>query len=174
MIFGTKNKKVYECFSVTDGSNNLVPGIVSTAFTVDLFNPNGQEVSSQIGVDVTELSGGHYRAGFTPDEVGAWYLIVYHSQYFPWGKSDDILVYTSDFDMIASDLARTLGLTQENYYLDNTVYTDYQGATLLTSGRLRIYSDAVSVSTNNNVIATYQITSTWSGDELDTYKVVKV
>jgi len=174
MIFGTKDKVIYEYFSITDGSNNLVPGIAPTAFTVDLFNPSGQEISSQINVDVIELGAGHYRAGFIPNEVGVWYLVVYHNQYFPWGKSDDISVYNSDFDMIASDLARTLGLTQENYYLDNTEYTEYQGATLLTSGRLRIYSDASSVGTSSDVIAVYQITSTWSGDELETYKVVKI
>lgn len=76
-------------------------------------------------------------------------------------------------DSIADNLVRTLGLTQENYYLDNTVYTEYQGAKLLTSGRLRIYSNAGSVGTSSDVIATYQITSVWTNDELDTYKVVK-
>jgi len=176
MIFGTKDEKVYEYFSVTDESNTLASGIAPTAFTVDLFKPNGQEVSSQIdmGVGIAELSDGHYRAEFKPDGVGTWYMVIYHGQYFPWGKSDDILVYTSDFDMIAGDLARTLGLTQENYCLDNTVYANYKGAKLLTSGRLRIYSNAEFVGTDSDVLATYQLTSTWSGDELTSYKVTKL
>lgn len=174
MIFGTKNKKAYEHFSVTDGNNTLVSGIATTAFTVDLFNQNGQEVSSQIDVDVTELSSGHYRVEFIPDEVGTWYITVYHNDYFPWGKSDDVLVYTSDFDIITSDLARILGLTQENYYLDSLVYTTHSGIKLLTNSRIRIYSSADSVASNNDVIATYQITATWSGDALQDYKVEKV
>lgn len=69
---------------------------------------------------------------------------------------------------IADNIVRTLG-----YILDNTTYTEYSGAKLLTGGRLRIYSVAGSVGTTNDVISTYQITSVWAGDELDTYKVVK-
>lgn len=172
MIFGTKNKEAHEHFSVVNISGALVPGIDVGEFDVDLFNPGGTVVSGSV-VSIIELSGGHYRAAFTPDEVGTWYMVIYHSQYFPWGKSDDILVYTSDFDLIASDLARTLGLTQENYYLDQTIYTTYQGIKLLSSGRIRIYSDAVSVGGDTNVIATYQVASTWSNDELTSYKVVK-
>jgi hypothetical protein len=74
---------------------------------------------------------------------------------------------------LAGEIARALGLMQENYYLDQTVYTSYNGLPLLTSGRIRLYSVAGSVGTSNNVVATYQITATWTDDELDTYKVVK-
>jgi len=81
--------------------------------------------------------------------------------------------YTTLLNNIEAYVLRTLGLTQENYYLDNTEYTSYQGAKLLTGGRLRIYSSAGSVGTGSDVIATYQITSVWTNDELDTYKVVK-
>ena len=66
-----------------------------------------------------------------------------------------------------------LGLGQSNYALDDMVYIDYQGVPLLTSGRIRIYENAVSVGTDNDVINTYQITSVWSGNELQDYKVVK-
>lgn len=82
--------------------------------------------------------------------------------------------YNELLNAIDTHVVRALGLAQENYCLNNTEYTEYQGATLLTSGTLRTYSDAASVGTDNNVIATYQIASTWSGDELDTYKVVKI
>ena len=69
---------------------------------------------------------------------------------------------------------RVLGLLQENQYLDNTTYTNYNGQKLLSSGRIRIYSDAVSVGTSNNVVATYNIIASWSGDEMQSYKVVKI
>jgi len=69
---------------------------------------------------------------------------------------------------------RLLGLTQENYYLDNTVYSTHNGIKLLTSGRIRLYSDPASVGTTSDVIATYTVTSSWVADELQTYKVVKI
>jgi hypothetical protein len=71
------------------------------------------------------------------------------------------------------DLIRVLGLVQENYYLDQTQYTDYQGQKLLTSGRLRLYSQAASVGSDNDVIARYAIVSNWNNDELQNYKVTK-
>lgn len=74
---------------------------------------------------------------------------------------------------VGEALFRTLGLTQENYYLDNTSYTDYSGMKLLTSGRIRIYSDPASVGGSSDVVATYQITAAYSGDELTSYSVVK-
>lgn len=95
-----------------------------------------------------------------------------------WDESTSEHVIAGSFgklvDDVAINLIRTLGLVQENYYLDNTVYTTYSGIKLLTSGRLRIYSVAGSVGTASDVISTYQITSTWTDTELDTYKVVKV
>lgn len=83
-------------------------------------------------------------------------------------------VYGKLLNDIESNTIRSLGLAQENYYLDQTNYTTYQGIKLLTSGRLRIYSLSGSVGTDSDVIATYNIVSAWSGDELNTYKVTKV
>ena len=172
MIFGIVGEEVYENFSVTDGDNTLVSGIPNTEFTADLYDPVAN--TSSVTVSITELGNGHYRSEFIPDKTGTWYIIVYHDEYFPWGKSDDVLVYNNDFDKIADDLTRVLGLTQENYYLDETAYTSYQGAKLLTGGRIRIYSNASSVGTINDVMATYKIESDWNNDELQTYKVTKV
>ncbi len=130
MIFGTTNKKVYEHFTVTDESNTLVSGIDPSAFTVDLFKPNGQEVSSQIDVDVIELSGGHYRSEFIPNEVGTWYLTLYHDIYFPWGKSDDILVYASDFDTVTALVKqnRNYNVSVEDVIRENVSSTASQTA----------------------------------------------
>lgn len=76
-------------------------------------------------------------------------------------------------DSLGEAMSKLLGLSQENYYLDQTIYTTYNGAKLLTSGRIRIYSNSGSVGTDNDVLSTYSVTSAWSGDELQTYKVVK-
>jgi len=88
----------------------------------------------------------------------------------------DTLTNTSISDAVWADDSglRALGLMQENYYIDQTSYTTYGGVKLMTSGRMRIYSDAASVGTSSNVTATYQITASWSGDEMNDYKVVKL
>ena len=75
----------------------------------------------------------------------------------------------SSIDSLASTLARVLGLSHENYFLDQTVYA----GTKLTSGRMRIYSVGSSVGTNNDVLATYTVTAVWDGDHLLSYKVQK-
>jgi len=73
-----------------------------------------------------------------------------------------------------SELIRAVGLLQENHFLDNTVYTEYSsGQKLLTSGRVRLYSNSSSVGTDSDVIGTYNITATWEDNKLLTYKVVK-
>ena len=83
----------------------------------------------------------------------------------------------TDLDAILTDTSTTLddklntilGLNQENFYIDNTAFT---GANM-TSCRIRIYSVAGSVGTASDVIATYNMTTTYAGDNLASYKVVK-
>ena len=66
-------------------------------------------------------------------------------------------------------IERILGLDQENFYIDSTGFT---GANM-TSCRIRIYSVAGSVGTASDVIATYNMTATYAGDNLASYMVVK-
>jgi hypothetical protein len=74
---------------------------------------------------------------------------------------------------IASDhveyVKRILGLVQENFVMDQQVYEDYNGAKLLTSARIRTYSDNLI----SQLLATYQVTSTWSEGQCTAYQVVK-
>jgi hypothetical protein len=74
---------------------------------------------------------------------------------------------------VAANVLRTLGLSQENQYIDS-VTVDVSGR--MTSARLRTYSVAGSVGTINDVLATYTITATYTGTEEapTTYKVVRV
>lgn len=160
MILGTNGKIVCENFSVTNENNELVPDIDSTSFIVQLFEPNKQDVSDQIDINIENLGSGHYQAKFIPNKPGTWYMVLYHTQYFPWGKSDDIQVYSSDFDNISDDLGKVLGLVHQNIFIDEPIY-DKDGN--LTSSRLRIYSNSGSVGTDQNVISTYQITSIGDG-----------
>lgn len=61
---------------------------------------------------------------------------------------------------IYNDVKRILGLLHENIYMDEAVYDEHGN---LVSCRVRIYTDSISVGTNNNVLATYTITSQSSG-----------
>lgn len=65
---------------------------------------------------------------------------------------------------------RDLGLNKENQYIDQTVF---DGRKML-SARLRSYSNPSSVGTDSDVIATYQVTATFVGENLEAYKVIKV
>ncbi len=74
-----------------------------------------------------------------------------------------------DFDNLETLIERTLGMNQENFYIDNTVFASGN----MTSCRIRIYSVAGSVGSASDVIATYNMTAGYSGDEMTTYKMVK-
>ncbi len=172
MILGRIGEEIQEDFTILDVEHNLISGIDSTAFTVYLYSPNDSEVSSSIGLTFTELGNGHYRAKFIPNSVGIWYINIYHSIYFPWGKADTIQVFTNDFDTITVLLERILGMVQENFFIDNTTYNSQH---MLTESRIRLYSNAGSVGTGSNVIATYNMIAEYDANELDmiSYKVVK-
>ena len=171
MILGRLGQEAIEDFTTTDSNNNLIAGLDGTTFTAHLFDPNDNEVSGSIPCEIKELGNGHYRASYIPNTVGMWYIVVYHSSYFPWGKSDSVQVFSNDFDSIGDMLMRSLGLMQENFYMDQNVYS---ATNLLTSSRIRIYNDSASVGTNSNVLATYNVTADYVDGKMDSYKVEKV
>ena len=172
MILGRLGEPVIEDFSVLDNSNNLVSGIPLSEFTAHLFDPNNSEVYDSTAANIIELGHGHYRLSFTPNIVGAWYLNVYHSTYFAWGKSGTIQVFSNDFDSIAVMLMKILGLVQENFYIDQASYDSNNN---LTASRVRIYTDAASTGTDLNVLETYQMSATYDAQSnMSSYKMVKL
>lgn len=96
MITAKINNSAVEDFSVVDSADNAVSGITLTEFTYSLYDPTG--AASALIVTFTELGDGHYRASFTPDVIGNWYLIVYHTTYFSTGKAGTIQVSEYDFN----------------------------------------------------------------------------
>jgi len=85
--------------------------------------------------------------------------------YGSWGFADGTAGINAKLD-------RILGLTQENYYVDNTVFNS---GGMMTSSRIRTYSNPASIGTANDVIATYTMTATYNGsNEMQSYKVEKV
>lgn len=158
MIFGITGQPVSDDFTIVNASGGAVLNLVDNDFTKLLYNPSGTEVNDI--VTVYELGDGNYRAIFTPDLSGIWYLIIYQDTYFPAGKSGTIQIYDNDFDTISIDQKRLLGLVHENIYIDNTQF-DVDGN--LYSARLRIYEDPLNVGTNVGILATYEITTVTTG-----------
>lgn len=156
MIHGELNVPVDEHFSVVDQNNNFIAGLDSTDFTVHVYDPTNNEVSSSVSGFFTELGDGNYKYTFTPNLNGVWYIVVIHPEYFPWGKSDDIKIDEGSQTEIYNAVIKTLGLVHHNIYIDNSDYDEFGN---MVSARVRIYSDAASVGTNSNVIETYLITA---------------
>lgn len=102
MILGTVGSAVNEDFSVVAPNLSLVSGLTTVDFSFHLFNTTGVEVSSTVPVSVVEMGNGHYRASFTPNEKGTWYLVVYHTNYFPQGKGANVQVYNRDLDDVSA------------------------------------------------------------------------
>jgi hypothetical protein len=78
-------------------------------------------------------------------------------------------------DSFGETASKILGLSQENIGMDQHVYIPYKDMHLLTSARIRIYSNAVSAAAlaDIDVIATYLAEATWDGNKLLTYTVVQ-
>jgi hypothetical protein len=87
-------------------------------------------------------------------------------------ESDALLNIQNDLD---AALVRALGLMQENYQMDQCVYTEYQGQKLLSSARIRLYDTNDQAQWNQgHLSAEYRVSSTWSGQELQDYKVRRI
>ena len=156
MIQGVVDKQVEEHFTVSDRNGNLVPGIDTTAFTTYVYNPSGSEVSSSVESGVVELGDGNYKYLFTPNSEGTWYIVLTHPTYFPWGKTDDVQVFTGDLSDVYDNVIKTLGLVHHNVYIDDPTYDEYGN---MISARVRIYDSAANVGTATGVIETYLITA---------------
>jgi len=89
-----------------------------------------------------------------------------------WSVTDGTNSIQTQLNNLDARIDRILGLTQENHYIDNT---SHDGNGNMTASRVRIYSNAASVGTTNDVIATYNMTATYDGNgRLQTYKMEKV
>lgn len=118
--------------------------------------------------DITELGHGFYKFGYDLDNANSdiYYVADDGSGHVLTG-----VIAKSNNDTLVQMLNRLLGLCYENQRIDNAVY---DGNGNLTSCRLRLYSVAGSVGSDNDVLATYNAASTYSGNALQTFQVVKV
>ena len=126
---------------------------------IDVLNPNQVSVRSS-------NSAGLISASFDPSSIADAVWDEDGSTHTTPGSMAQVL---QDYGAL---LLRILGLTQENFYIDQTVYTTYEGTDLLTSGRIRIYDDPANVGSGVGIIMTYAITATYLNGNMQTYKVV--
>jgi len=167
MKFIKKDIVNYDNFEVLDEDNNEITGLTSGDFTIKLYNPNGTEVSSSIAVTITELENGLYRVSFTPNIIGNWLLVIYHTTYFSYGKANDYECVDALFD----DVQLILGLVQHNFKITDAVYDSNH---LLTSATIKIYPTASDVDNDTNMIASYSMTAVYNSEsEMTSYKVAK-
>jgi hypothetical protein len=149
-------------------SSTITGGLISVSGIGTLSDESGNNISSGVWHGATIINTLVDNSGGLTEEEHDKLLSL------PDESAVGTIVTDAINEEIGPVLLRMLGLLQENQYLDNTVYTVYNGQKLLTSGRIRTYSNAGSVGTNNNVLATYQISSTWNNDEMQSYRVVKI
>ena len=86
-----------------------------------------------------------------------------------FATSGALSTHDGKLDTLDTVVDRIVGLNQENFFIDDTTYIGVH----MTGARVRIYSVAGSVGSINNVIATYTVTATYTGDYMTDYKVVK-
>jgi hypothetical protein len=198
---GAAEAHFLDCWSGVAGTNTPIIDMGGSGQELSVRNYNGGiKLVNKSGVDSVsmDINSGHVildstvvsgeivirGVGKLTDNAGPNTNVVIQDYLNPrtiadqtWDEATADHTASGSFGEAISDtdanLLRAIGLMQENYYLDQTVYTTYNGAKLLTSGRLRTYTDAGSVGTSSNVLATYTISASWSNDELSTYQVVK-
>jgi hypothetical protein len=134
------------------------------AFTTFSKASDGSPVSPP---PILELSGGFYRFDFDIEAIDDDIIYI----------SDDSgvnvltgVISLSDSRSITDLVLRDLGLSQENQAIDQALYDTNEN---LLTARLRTYTNAGSVGSGVNVLATYNITATYLGTALNTYQVVR-
>lgn len=145
--------------------NDITKTGLSLSFTV--FNQVSDD-SSLIAPTILELSNGFYKFSY---DIALLNTDIY---YVATDGGSNILTGSLEYINLPSinDLIlRILGLNHENIYIDNTIY---DGNNNLLNCRIRIYSNNTDVGTNLSVIATYNMISTYVGNNLNTFEVVIV
>jgi hypothetical protein len=139
---------------------------VDLELTFSTFKKTSTDISVAAPT-ITELGVGFYKFGFDMDTVDSDLYYVATD-----GDSNVLtgVLAQNNNDTLAGLIQRLLGLCYENQTIDET---DYDGNGNLLSCRLRIYSDAASVGSDDDVVATYNMVSTYSGNFLTDFNVVK-
>ena len=173
MIYIEKEKLVVDDFIVLDENDSPVTGLIFGNFTIKLFNPSKIEIT--LGISLDEVGNGLYRIQFTPDTLGEWELLVYHSTYFPFGKGQNYQCVDSLSGNANDMIKRILGLSQENYRIFSPTYIVKNNQSCMTSAIIKIYSTSIDCDSDTNEIEEYHISATFDNQaKMTGYKVKKI
>ena len=154
---------------LVDATDGYTPETGISSPTITLSKAGGAFAAPSDGT-WTELSGGWYKLALDAtdtDALGSLAINVVAGGCRNF--TDAVEVVTDTLEDMDALLKRAVGLNLENYYLDTMVYSNGK----LSSARIRIYDSAGNVGTGTGIVATYNVTATYSGNELATYQVVK-
>jgi hypothetical protein len=140
---------------VTDINGNPITGLI-TNYTI-YKSVDDSIVNSGSLIDV---GNGVYKASYTFTALGQYY-IIYN---VPSGYTDEVeMIFVVQDYAKDVDLARVLGLSDENKKILNTVY-DANGN--LLSALVKLYSSATDFTNDTNVLATYDFSATYDMNDL--------
>lgn len=142
------------------------PSRTGLVLTFSTFN----KISDNVAVTaptITELGGGFYKFDFDMDSVDSdlYFIATDGGTNYITGRLDK-----TTNQSVTQQLDLVLGLVQQNQFIDQNVY---DGNGNLTSSRLRTYTNSGSVGTAADVLATYNMTATYTGNQLDSFSMVK-
>ena len=110
--------------------------------------------------EMEEIGAGWYRYNFTLFDSSKNYVIrcdgttqLSDSERWAWGGNDSLS--HDEVDLILNEnekINRILGLVHQNIFIDNTSYDSFGN---LISARVRLYSKASSVGTDDDVLSSY-------------------
>jgi len=159
-------------FAIFDTTGSPVTGKTQADFTILTASPGTGYPSPT--VVISEVGDGIYRATLTFSTSSGW--SVPKSYFIRLTCAGTTLDYRCNLILspLLSKLNRTLGLENENQYIDQmTWHTQFNK---LTSARIRVYSNSTDVGTDNNVIATYDVNISYDSvtGRMTSYKVTRV
>ena len=154
-----KSKLLLAVSALVIGSGLLIMLLVSQSYSnslLDLATAQGENLAHAVALDATDTN-----------TLGSLAVNVMAAGCRNF--TDVVEVVTDTLEDMDGLVKRSLGLNLENYYLDNITYSSGK----LAGARIRIYDTAGNVGSATGVVASYNVTATYSGTDLSTYKVVK-
>jgi hypothetical protein len=184
-MYKFKQSTAYTIYVLLVDETNPIVGLAGLTPTFTLGKAGG--ASAGISPTYTDRGSGVYSVELTAgntDTLGAGWLhiaatgAVTHDVFF-WVEATDLASIEADTQDLQQSMARALGLLQENFMLDNTVFAGSD----MSAGRIRIFANAVDLVAatdgatygTENEIAGYQISVVYeSAGKVQTYKVEKL
>ena len=172
MLLATVNEAVTLSMLAADGRTDLYG-------QVRVYDSLGSLTAT---VNLSHVNEGLYQVNYTPAAEG-YYQLVYQL-YFDAGRTVDAGYdhqgETLDVNSFRTNILRVLGLQHENTVVDMQAYN---GDGNLTQARIRAYNSAANANAaaavspatyNTGLLFTWQVDSTWVGEDCTKYVITRV